>query len=121
MKITAPGNWSLKQRGEEWVLKSGMKGVVLRRDGGSMPETPEEAAKRFDESKILASEKLPSGAIYIFYEMDFPSESGSMKLKFVHSVVHFPGEVLQPAMCSFKAMVNSPFMNPSVSQSSLCR
>ena len=87
VKLTAPGDWSLKQRGGEWVLMGGMKGVIIRRQDGAAPSSPEEAAKRFPESKILASEKLPSGAIYLFYASEFPSEEGSMTLKFVHSVV----------------------------------
>lgn len=89
VKLTAPADWALKQRGSGWALMSGMKGVILNREEGPMPSSPEEAGKRFSDSKILASEKLPSGAIYVFYEMKFPAGEGKepMMLKFVYSVV----------------------------------
>lgn len=89
VKVTAPGDWRLKKRGDRWALLGGMKGVMLGKDSGPVPASVEEAGKRFAESKILASEKLPNGGIYLFYQMKFKTGGGMepMWLKFVWTLV----------------------------------
>lgn len=94
VKLTAPGDWSLKKRGDEWVLQSGMKGVIIRRSSRHrMISSAEEADKRFAESKILETEKLKTGGFYVFYEMKFPTKKGQepMMLKYVYSIIELSG------------------------------
>lgn len=88
-KVTAPGDWEVEQRGNRWVVKSGIQGVFLERRAGAMPATPEEAAKAFAKTQVLSSEKLPGGGIYLFYQMDFagPEDKAPKWLKYVYAIV----------------------------------
>ena len=88
VKVTAPGDWEVEQRGNRWVVKSGVQGVFLEKRTGSMPGTPEEAAKQFAKTQVLASEKLPGGGIYLFYQMDFagPADKTPKWLKYVYAI-----------------------------------
>jgi len=100
VKLTAPGDWTLKKRGNEWVLQGGMKGVIIQRSSRDrMISSAEEAEKRFAESKILETEKLKNGGFYVFYEMKFPTRKGEepMMLKFVYSIIELSGG--ETALC----------------------
>jgi hypothetical protein len=89
VKLTAPDDWDVEKKGHRWAVLKGFRGVFLERDRGPVPASAEEAAKRFAKTQVLASEKLPGGGLYLFYQMDFAG-SGDKEpkwLKYVWSIV----------------------------------
>jgi hypothetical protein len=93
VKVTAPDDWDPQKKGDRWAVMKGFRGVFLARSSEAMPASPEEAAKHFMKIQVLASEKLPEGGIYLFYQMNFAAEGDKEPkwLKYVYAIVPLKG------------------------------
>ena len=84
IKITVPGNWDKKKRGDdEYAMKSGMDGVILRAEKEPIKTIEDARGRLIGKNKIREEKTLPSGAFYFDYEVDYGTEGKPMMLRHI--------------------------------------
>ena len=84
MKITVPGNWDKKKRGDdEYAMKSGMDGVILRAEKETIKTIEEARGRLIQGGKIREEKALPSGAFYFDYDVDYGTPGKPMLLRHI--------------------------------------
>lgn len=87
IKITVPGNWDKKKRGnggaDEYAMKSGMDGVILRAEKETIKTIEEARGRLIQGGKIREEKTLPSGAFYFDYDVDYGTTGKPMLLRHI--------------------------------------
>ena len=83
IKITVPSNWDKKNRGDGIAFISGMDGVILRAEDKPIKSIEEAREKLIMGAKMREEKKLPTGAFYFDYDVDYGGAGKPMLLRHI--------------------------------------
>ncbi|MDQ3334213.1 MAG: hypothetical protein M4D80_03560 [Myxococcota bacterium] len=87
IKITVPGNWDKKKRGDDISISSGMDGVILRVEKEPI-KTIEDAKGRLIQGYKMREEKtLPSGVFLFDFDVDYGTTGKPMLLRHIEGML----------------------------------
>ena len=87
IKITVPGNWDKKKRGDDISISSGMDGVILRSETTPI-KTIEDAKGRLIQGFKMREEKtLPNGVFLFDFDVDYGTPGKPMLLRHIEGML----------------------------------
>jgi hypothetical protein len=87
IKITVPGNWDKKKRGDDISISSGMDGVILRAETTPIKTIDDAKGRLIQGYKMREEKTLPSGVFLFDFDVDYGTAGKPMLLRHVEAML----------------------------------